>query len=354
MPKLYKKVSKKIGLPPGTLIHVGEKRTKKTIITAFDYDETFLDEPNVKSIKDCFAYRDKPSRTWINIDGVEQVEIIEQIDAHFGIHPLVQEDIVNTEQRAKMEDYGAYLYIVVKMLYYDSRHHGLKAEQVSLLIGHNYVITFQEHRGDVFETIRDRLRANKGRIRKMGTDYLAYALLDAIVDHYYLVLERYGNLIEDMEEELITDVSREMNQEIHLLKRDVIYLRRQICPIKDVIHGLLHTDSMLIKESTGVFLKDVFDHAVQVIDTIESFGEVITGLNDIYLSNINNKTNESMKVLVFFVAVFMPATFFTCLFGMNFNHMPMSHWRLGFYVMLGALLLVLTGILVYFKKKKWL
>ena len=360
MPRYIKKRSKTIGQPPGSLIHIGEKKTGRARITIIDYDETRFEEKEVKAVKECFPFKDKSTVTWINIDGLHQVEIIEKIGKHFNLHPLVLEDILNTGQRPKIEDFGEYLYIVLKMLYYDDKKGEVKAEQVSLILGSNYVISFQEVEGDVFDPLRERIRGAKGRIRKMDTDYLAYALLDAVVDNYFIILEKLGEKIESLEEELVGNPTPETSQEIHRLKGDMIFLRKSVWPLREVINGLTRGESALIKESTGIYLRDVYDHTIQVIDTIETYRDVVSGMVDTYLSSLSNRMNEVMKVLTIIAVIFIPLTFIAGIYGMNFNpeaspwNMPELNWRYGYLSALGVMVLVALGMVIYFKRKKWL
>ncbi|MDD3374296.1 MAG: magnesium/cobalt transporter CorA [Candidatus Omnitrophica bacterium] len=354
MTELFEKQSQTAGLPPGTLIHVGEKHHKKTRITVIDYDSHNLEEKQLNSIEESFAFRDKPSITWINIDGLEDLSVIEKIDDHFGIHPLVLEDIVNTTQRPKVDDYEDYLFIVAKMIYFDEKNKDLIDEQVSFILGSNSVISFQEKQGDVFDFIRERLRANKGRVRKLGSDYLVYLLLDALVDHYFLVLEKLGDKIELLEDRILEKPDVHTPQEIHQLKRKIIFLRKQIWPMREVLSNLQRKDSKLIKKTSFVYLRDVYDHTIQVIDTIESFRDMLSGLHDIYLSTISNKMNEIMKVLTIFAAIFIPLTFIAGIYGMNFEFMPELKWPFGYAYALGLMLVVALSLLTYFKRNKWI
>jgi magnesium transporter len=354
MPKLFRKRAKEVGLPPGTLVHIGDRKVEKTKITLIDYDEAQLQEKELETVDECFPFKDKPTVTWINIDGIHQVEIIEKIGKHFNIHPLILEDILHTGQRPKMEDFEDYIFVVVKMIYYDEKDNEIKAEQLSLLIGPNFVISFQEKEGDVFDPVRDRIRKSKGRIRKMKADYLAYAVIDTIVDHYFVVLEKLGEKIEDMEEELVTNPTPETLQTIHTLKRELIFLRKSVWPLREVVNNMERGESSLIDESTGIYLRDVYDHTIQVIDTIETFRDMVSGMLDIYLSSISNKMNEVMKVLTIIATVFIPLTFIAGLYGMNFKYIPELEWHWGYPV----LLFVMAGIgflmLVYFRRKRWL
>jgi magnesium transporter len=348
------RAQEKVGLPPGTLVHIGERRTEKAEITVIDYDEKNFQEKEAVKVEECFPFKDKPMVTWININGLQEVGIIEKIGVHFGIHPLVLEDILHTGQRPKAEDLGDYLFIVLRMLYHDERENGMVGEQVSLLLGPNYVISFQEREGDVFNPIRERIRNSKGHIRKGGADYLAYALLDAIVDHYFVILEKLGEKIESLEEELVTNPRPETLQAIHTLKRDLIFLRRSVWPLREVINSLERGESPLITEPTGIYLRDVYDHTIQVIDTIETYRDIVTGMLDIYLSSLSNRMNEVMKVLTIIATIFIPLTFIAGIYGMNFKFMPELEWHWGYPMALMVMLLIVASMFIYFRRKKWL
>ncbi|MDY6958706.1 MAG: magnesium/cobalt transporter CorA [Halobacteriota archaeon] len=348
------KRSNKVGLPPGTLVHVGEKRVEKVKITIIDYDKEQFQEEEVEQVEECFPFKDEPTVTWINIDGIHDVEIIEKIGKHFGIHPLILEDILNTAHRPKMEDLGDYIFIVLKMLYYDGKEKEIKTEQVSLILGKQFVISFQERKGDVFDPIRDRIRNSKGRIRKMGGDYLAYALLDAIVDNYFIILEKIGEEIESLEEELVGSPGPETLHLIHGLKREMIFLRKSVWPLREVISTMERGESSLINESTGIYLKDVYDHTIQVIDTIETFRDVISGMLDTYLSVVSNKMNEVMKVLTIIATIFIPLTFIAGIYGMNFEYMPELGWYWGYFTVWFVMAIVAVLMVYYFRRKGWL
>ena len=309
MPRFIKRSSKTIGLPPGSLVHIGEKKTDEVKMTIIDYSENHFDEKEIENVEECFSFKNEKNVSWINIDGVHQLDIIEKIGKCFSLHPLVLEDVVNTSQRPKIEDYDDYMYIVLKMLYHSEVENEIKAEQVSLILGKNYVISFQESEGDVFNHVRDRIRKSKGRISKMGADYLAYALLDAIIDNYFIILEKIGEIVEDIEEELVDNPTPETIQSIHNLKREMIFLRKSVWPLREVISGLQRGESKLVQKSTGIYLRDMYDHTIQVIDTIETFRDMISGMMDIYMSSVSNKMNEVMKVLTIFAAIFIPLTY---------------------------------------------
>jgi magnesium transporter len=354
MQKLIKKRSKKAGLPPGTLVHIGEKKADTPKITVMDYDEAHFQEKEIKTIEECFLFKDKPTVTWINIDGLHQVEILEKLGECYGLHPLVLEDILNTDQRPKMEDYGEYLYIVLRMLNYNDKSSEIESEQISLVLGPNFVFSFQEREGDTFNPIRDRIRNSKGRIRKMGADHLAYTLLDSIIDNYFIILEKLGEKIEFLEEEVVTRPTPETLQTIHHLKREMIFLRKGVWPLREVISGLERGESSLIKESTRIYLRDVYDHTIQTIDTIETYRDMVSGMLDIYLSSISNRLNAVMKVLTIIATIFMPLTFIAGIYGMNFKYMPELEWRWGYPVVWFAVVLISVSMLIYFKRKRWL
>jgi magnesium transporter len=354
MPKLTKKRSKKAGLPPGTLVHIGERKAEELKITIIDYDEVHFQEREIEKIEECFVFRDRPTITWINVDGLHQVEILETLGECYGLHPLVLEDILNTDQRPKMEDYGDYIYIVLKMLDQNNKGNEIVTEQISLILGPNFVFSFQERAGDTFDQIRERIRNSKGRIRKMGADYLAYTLLDSIVDNYFIILEKLGEKIEFLEEELVTRPIPETLQAIHHLKREMIFLRKAVWPLREVVGSMERGEPPLVKETTRIYLRDVYDHTIQVIDTIETFRDMVSGMLDIYLSSVSNRLNAVMKVLTIIATIFMPLTFIAGIYGMNFKYMPELEWYWGYPAVWLVVVIIGISMLIYFKKKRWL
>ena len=349
-----KKRSTKSGLPPGALIHIGEKKVELAKISILDYDENQFEEKEAKTVEECFPFKDTPTITWINIDGLHQVDIIEKIGKNFDFHPLLLEDILNTEQRPKIEDFDTHIYLVLKMLYYDDKTNEINSEQVSIIFGKNYVISFQEKEGDVFNPIRERVRTGKGRIRKMGADHLAYSLIDAIVDGYFIILEKLGENIEDVEEKMMANPTPETLHAIHRLKRKMISLRKSVWPLREVVNALERSDSLLIQDNTRIYLKDVYDHTIQVIDTVETFRDMLSGMLDVYLSSISNKMNEIMKVLTIIATIFIPLTFIAGVYGMNFENMPELKWQWGYPAIWSVMLFIGILMLAYFRKKKWL
>jgi magnesium transporter len=324
---------------------VGEKKVEEIRITVIDYDENQYAERGVKNIEECFGYKATPSISWINIDGLHQVEIIEKLGAHFVLHPLLQEDVVNTHQRPKFDEFEDHLFIVLRMFFFNEVENELEGEQVSLIVGANFVISFQEKQGDVFEQVRERLRNGKGRIRKKGSDYLAYSLIDAIVDSYYNILEGLGENIESLQERMVAEPKQEDLQIIQHLKRDMLFFRKSVWPLRDLISGLAKSESPLIKKDVLVYLRDVYDHVIQAIDTLETFRDMLSAMLDIYLSSVGNKMNQVMKVLTIIATMFIP---------MNFKYMPELDWRYAYLAFWVVVVTVFIIMIAWFKKKKWL
>lgn len=348
------KRSVKSGMPPGTLIHIGEQREREIRVSAMEYHARGCKEREINTLHECISHSDTTTVSWIDVEGLEEIDVIRQLGDCHGLHPLVLEDILNTNQRPKVEDYGDYLYLVLKMLH-KVEGDGTVAEQVSLVLGSNFVISFQEGmKGDVFNPIRERLRSGKGKIRELGADYLAYALMDAVVDNYFVVLEGVGERIEDLEDQVMTDPHPETVREIHQLKREVILLRKAVWPLREVIAALQRRESNLIGEMVEVYLRDLYDHTIQVIDTIEASRDMLAGMLDVYLSSISNRMNEVMKFLTIIGTIFIPLTFIAGLYGMNFQNMPELHWRWGYVACLSLMLMVALFLLIYFKRKRWL
>lgn len=355
MSRYIKKVSKKIGLLPGTLVHIGDKNSlRAACVTVFGYDSESYYEKPVGEIENLKLYKDQSSVVWINVDGLQDVRAIAKIGEIFGIDPLVLEDIVNTSQRPKMEDFGEYIFIVFKMIYPALQKSEIVSEQVSLILGKNYVISFQEEAGcDVFETVRQHIRDGKGRVRKARGDYLAYSLMDMVVNHYFLVLEKLDEKIEQIEEKLLTDSNSEVPRQIYHLKKDLIYLRKQVWPFRESLFELAHCESSLLEKSSDPFFRDLYDHVIQVIDMTESLRDILSGLQDIYLSFVSARLNEVMKMLTIFSTIFIPLTFIVGVYGMNFKVMPELGWSWGYYALWVVMAALAVGMVFYFKKKKW-
>lgn len=355
--KLFKRVKKKAGTAPGTLVHTGEAKGP-IVIRLIDYTNAKVEERTVENIGDCFPYLKRKSVTWIDIAGLHDVSIIETLGKKYGLHMLLLEDILDVEQRPKSDEYAEHLYVVLKMLRYEQEVSG---EQVSIVLGKNHVITFQERPGDVFEPVRERIRKGKGkRIRTLGPDYLAYALIDVVVDNYFVMLERIGGRMEELEDELLDNPSDAILHEIQRLKRNLLYLRKHVWPLREAISQLYRGEHKRISNETRVFLRDVYDHTIQVIDTIETFRDMAGGMYDTYLSNVNNRMSEVMKVLTIIATIFIPLTFVAGIYGMNFNpdagplNMPELNWYWGYPAALALMAAISVGMLIYFRRKGWI
>ena len=360
MVSLIKRQSKKAGLDPGTVVFVGERKVEKTTISIIDYDQNNYQEKAVASIEECFPFKETPTVTWINIDGIHDIEVIEKLGAHFDFHPLILEDIANTGHRPKMEESEHYIFLTLKMIYFDEPGEEITSEQVSIIFGENYVISFQERAGDVFDSVRERIKKTMPRSRFLGSDYLAYSLVDATVDHYFSVLENIGDGIESIEEELITNPGTRSLQSINDLKRELALMRKRVWPLREVVGGLERSESKLVHKSTRIYLRDLYEHVIQVIDTVETFRDMTSSLLDIYLSSVSNKMNEVMKVLTIFATIFIPLGFLAGVYGMNFDHsaspfnMPELGWRFGYLFFWSIAILIGGGLLWFFRRKGWL
>ena len=354
MRRIISKSNRMTGLAPGTPVHIGERRTESINITVFEYDASTVRERQLASVEECRECRDSKGLVWINIDGIHDISVVETVGKVFGIHPLVQEDIVNANQRPKVEEYDSYLYAIVKMLYEDKASGGLQAEQVSIIVTPQMVISFQEREGDVFNPVRERLRTGKGMVRQRGSDYLAYCLIDAIVDHYFQIMENIEDRILPLEDEVVNDPRPHVLQNVHGLKSDLVFLRRSLWPLREMLARVYREQLPPIQPDTRPFLRDVHDHTIQVIEILESFQEVVSGMMDIYMSSISNRMNSIMKVLTIIATIFIPLTFIAGVYGMNFRYMPELAWRWGYPAVLGLMVLVFAGMLIFFKRRKWL
>jgi len=345
--------TKKTGLSPGSLVHVGRRKVDRPRITILDYDGEHFYEKVVETVEECFPFHMTSTVTWINVDGVHDPETVEKIGNAFGLHPLILEDIMTTSQRPKLDELDNAFYIVARMVELNGQGTEVVTEQLSLVFGKNFVLTFQEEPGDMFDPVRERIRSGKARIRKLGSDYLAYSLLDAVVDHYFVVLENVGDRIDKLEEELIQDPRQETLHSIHTMKREMLMFRKAVWPLREVVAGIERQESSLIQPATNIFLRDVYDHIIQVIDNAETYRDILAGMLETYLSSISNRMNQIMKVLTIISTIFIPLTFIAGIYGMNFDYMPELKWRYGYFLVLGFMLVVALGLVRYFKRKKW-
>ena len=374
MQKITMPLARQTGLPPGTAVFIGEQKAEHVKISIIDYDQEQIDTHIAASVEECFAYKDSATITWINIDGIHDVDLVERLGLHYGLHPLVIEDILNTRQRLKIDMFDDYLFIVLKMSWFHDATQEITIEQVSIILGRNFVLTFQEEpEGDVFEAIRTRLFGNKGHIRNTGADYLAYALMDAVVDGYFAILDYFGEQIEQLDDAITAGPTPKLLSIIHDLKRELIYFRKIVSPLRNMMHELNSSvsahvylddtegsqksrdqESPLIRKSTSIYLRDLYDHVIQVIEAIETFLDIMSGIHDVYLSSVSNKMNEIMQFLTIVGTIFIPLTFIAGIYGMNFRVMPELQWRWGYFAVMALMLGIGIGLLIYFKKKRWL
>ena len=341
-----------IGAPPGTLFYNGEEKDARVKITLIEFNENEYFEHEFFDLQDCFSNLKENMIKWINVEGIHQLDIIEKIGKTYNIHPLTLEDIVHIEQRPKFEEFDNYLLTIMKMIRYDK---DVIAEQLSIVLTTNTVISFQEpDNGDAFDIIRNRLRQCKGRVRKLGADYLFYALMDAVVDYYFNTIEKIGDKVEDIEEEIMNEPRRESLIELYNLKRQIIYLRKQVWPLRDMISNLLRSESEFITPNTQLFFRDLQDHSSRIIDTVETYRDLLSGMMDIYLSTNSNRMNEVMKVLTIMSSIFIPVTFIAGVYGMNFDYMPELKSPYGYAAVWVVMLSLMGGMVIYFKKKRWI
>ncbi|MFH1069080.1 MAG: magnesium/cobalt transporter CorA [Candidatus Glassbacteria bacterium] len=349
-----KKQSEKKGLPPGSLVFIGEEKSHKPVIKIFDYDQDRFEEREERNLDQCMRYRKSDTVTWVNIDGVHDVELIREIGQLCDLHPLLLEDVLNTAHRPKLDEFEEHLFVLLKMIRFDDDQERIRTEQVSLVLGKNFVLSFHESQGDVFESVRDRLRHSRGRIRRMGADYLAYCLIDAIVDEYFNVLEKIDERIERLEDDLMDDSGESTTHKIYSLKKDLIFLLKAIWPLREMVARLEKGESELVSDKLSIFLRDLYDHIIQVMETIESYRDVLTGLLDTYLSAMSNRMNTVMKMLTVIATIFIPLTFIVGIYGMNFEHMPELHWHWGYPTVLGLMAAMTLSMLIYFRRKYWI
>ena len=354
MKQLRRRRSEKSGLSPGTLLHVGRKPSAPVRIQVFDYTEQTCEERELTTIEECFPYLDTPAVTWVNIDGIHDTKLIEALGTKIGLHPLVLEDIVNTEQHPKLEDHEQHLFAIMKMLSFDTKAREVMVEQLSIVLGPTYVITFQEAIGDAFGSVRARIRNEKGRHRKLRADYLFYSLLDAVVDEYFLGLESMGDFIETLEMQLLTSPNRDLPQTIYHLKRELMNFRKAIWPTREILSAAERTESRLIHRSTKIYLRDVYDHTIQAVETLEVCRELASGLMEMHLSSVSNRMNEVMKVLTLIATLFMPLTFIAGIYGMNFEHFPELEWSWSYPLGFWGIITATAGLMLWsFWRRKW-
>lgn len=353
MQKLVKSRSRTIGMPPGTLVHIGEKKRETTLMTLIGYDEETFEQKKL-GIKGLEALKIKETGiTWLNVEGLSDINVLETVGTVFSLHPLVLEDILDTDQRPKIDVNEEYIYISAKMLFYDKELGELDIEQVSLILGEKYVITITEKDTDVFDPIIKRLQQGMSRFRKLGADYLAYSLLDVVVDNYFTVLEGFGEKVELVEDEMVVRNGKQTLRIIHELKRQLLLLHKAVWPLREVLSFLERGESLMVQETTDIYMRDLYDHVIQVMDTTETLRDILSSMLEVYISSSSNKMNEIMKVLTIISTVFMPLSFIVGVYGMNLRNMPELDWPLMYPVLWLVMICISISMLIYFKKKRW-
>jgi magnesium transporter len=349
------KQKSKLGLAPGSLVFTGLQKMAQVDITVIHYSEDHFEESNPKSITEVISLiQSFKGVTWINIDGLHDENSIEEICTYLDIHKLSMEDILSVGQRPKLEEYQDYVQAVIKILSIDSADEIIEYEQLSFILKGNILVTFQEKTGDVFDGVRNRIREGKGNVRKRGADYLLYALLDLVVDHYFIVLDNFGEKLEDLETELLNNPDKTILSKLHRLRRETLLLRRTVYPLREMIGRFEKLEEPLISNSIKIFIRDLYDHTVKVIENIEVLRDMTSGLLDLYMNTTSNKMNEIMKVLTIMTSIFIPLTFIAGVYGMNFTNMPELQHKYGYFVILGVMIVVVLGMLYFLKRKKWL
>ena len=355
MPGIFKRRSAPAGTPPGTLLPQPAKAHTATSVHVMDYSPNACHVFKSVSLEETYQLRDSGNVSWIDIEGIRDNDALAKFGEHFGLHPLVLEDILNMHQRPKLEEYDDYFYIVARMLMAGKTPtDAVHSEQVSFILGKSFLITFQEIPGDVFDPVRHRVQQGHGRSRKSGSDYLLYALLDAIVDNYFVLLQSIADRIETVEQSIVWKPERGDLDRVHKLRRELVYMRRNVWPLRDVVAGLDRSDSPLVAPETRVYLRDLHDHVVQVIDAIENFRDVLMSLQDLYMSGISNRTNEIIRVLTIISTIFVPLTFLAGVYGMNFHYFPELTWKWSYLAFWIVSIVITISLLAFLRRRNWL
>ncbi len=343
------------GSIPGTVEYIGLPRKEDVKIEVLEYDEsTITNETIIHSVNELDGYPERPGIKWIQVSGVHNLEMLNEIGRYFKIFALDLEDIANTTQRPRIEERDDYIFLVFKILQIDPESREVSMEQVSMVMGANYVISFHETSPKVFDILRSRILTSKGRVRKMKTDYLVFTIIDIIIDHYFTLIEDVGESIEETEEELITAPGQASQEAIYKIKRRLGYVKKTIWPAREVLNQLQRSDHQLIYDETRIYFRNNYDHTIQIIETLESLRDLTSGMMDLYLSTVSYKMNEIMKVLTIFSTIFIPLTFFAGVYGMNFKYLPELEWKNGYFFFWGIMLVITTVMLIFFRRKKWL
>lgn len=354
----YQFSDKNLNTSPGTVTYVGQEIEHATRIWRIEYNtENYRIDKSGRLSACTLPSAKAPFVTWLDVDGIHQPQVIEAIGTQYQLHPLLLEDVVNTQQKPKLEPYNdTNLFLTLKMLYYNEPLAEIESEHISFVLGRNYLVSFQEERtADIFDPVLTRIKASAGKTRRNGADYLLYALLDIIVDNYFAVLERVGENLDELEDQIIRNqASQPTLAMLYALKRELTFMRRQVWPVREMVGALMREEYSMVKRSTHPYLRDLYDHIAQVIETLDSYRELVPGLMDVYLSTVSNRMNSVMKTLTIFSAIFMPLTFIVGVYGMNFDNIPELHWRYGYLIVLGVMALTTVGLIVYFRRRGWM
>ena len=348
-----KRKSAKVGLPPGSFVHVGEQKVEDVKLTLTEYDESNFKSFEINSVEEIKPFTDTPQVTWVSVCGLHETNLVKRIGEKFNIHPLVLEDILNTETRPKIEITDDYIFIALKMLTFNATERQIEPEQVSFILGKSFVFSFLEKSDNVFQPVKERISNQFGRIRKNASDYLFYTLIDIVVDQYFLLLEQLEENIETLDDEVITKAEKSQIEEIYNLKNQLLLIRRFIWPLREVFTELIREESKLINPAIEPYLRDLLDHTIQITETIELQREISIGLMETYLSMMSNKMNEVMKVLTVIATIFIPLTFIVGIYGMNFKFIPELEWPWAYFAVWGIMISIAITMLLYFRRKKW-
>ncbi|MBI1288732.1 MAG: magnesium/cobalt transporter CorA [Flavobacteriales bacterium] len=350
--KNIRRNSAKAGLPPGTLVLIGDQREEPVTIEMIEYSEAEFADFEIDNVSDLHRSLDESSVSWVNINGIHNTEAVAAIGEVYKIHSLVLEDILNTDHRPKVEPFEDYVFFTMKMMWFNEDNE-LEHEQISIVFGKPYVLCFQERKGDIFGPIRERIRTDSGLIRKKGSDYLVYRLIDTVVDNYFIIIERIEERVEDLEELIMSDSEEDPTRHLQHLKREIITLKRALLPLREAVSGLEKGVSDLVHVDNEKYFRDIYDHLIQIADNLETNREVLSGLMDMQMANMSNRMNQVMKVLTVIASLFIPLTFLAGIYGMNFDNMPELHWKYSYYVVWGLMVVIFIGMLIYFRRKRW-
>ncbi|AHB13292.1 magnesium/cobalt transporter CorA [Dehalococcoides mccartyi] len=354
MTRQSKKYSQKAGMLPGSVVFIGEGKTEKASLSLHAYTPDSYQPLPLKTLADCSTQIKQSSGIiWVKVTGLQDTDMVEELGKCFSLHPLTLEDVVNTEQRPKLEDYGTYLFAVIKALHWDSGLNKTRSEHISLVLGKNFLISFQENQSDIFKPIQEHLKSDNGRLRKLGADYLLYSILDMVVDGYFGLIEGFGDYLDEIEEQLLSSPSSQTLKQISEAKKEMLFIRKSIWPVRETIASIERTENPLIDKSSHIYFRDIYDHLIQLIDTGETYRDMLSNMIDIYLSSLSNRMNEVMKVLTIFASIFIPLTFIVGIYGMNFD-IPELRLSWGYPGILLLMLAVALLLVSFFKRKKWL